>query len=172
MLSDTKKDLPWMEKPNVMETWVSDVLPPHELVTAVFGFALKDGKLLLGEFKSEERVKNSRFDMVGGHVEKGESFEDALAREFIEEVSVRIKPLNLLGYFKLINLSPNPQESKYPYPESYMLVYKCDIIEELEFKENTETSGRGYFSRDELKKSNWCTEHINFIEQTIGKELC
>ncbi|MDB5204397.1 MAG: hypothetical protein JWP09_425 [Candidatus Taylorbacteria bacterium] len=154
-----------------MNAIVSDIMPPVELVTAVFGFAIKDGKLLLGKFNKATR-KDCAYDMVGGHVEKDESIENALSREFIEEVSVKIKPIRLLGHIKFVEDAPKPEDYKYPYPESYMLIYKCDIIEELDFKENNESVERVYFGREELKRSKWCSEHIDFIEQTIGKELC
>jgi 8-oxo-dGTP diphosphatase len=57
---------------------------------AVYGLLVEDGKLLC-QRPSWDRTK---FCLPGGGMEKGESFEEALKREFLEETGFRIKVLS------------------------------------------------------------------------------
>ena len=52
-----------------------------------FGISLKDNKLLLVKHKNQ-------FSFIGGGIEEGESHEDCLRREFIEESGYEILDIN------------------------------------------------------------------------------
>src|SRR4051812_4255883 len=51
-------------------------------------FIRPDGKILLGLRAPSKKVWPNHWDTVGGHVEDGESLEEALVREAMEEVGV------------------------------------------------------------------------------------
>ena len=76
-----------------------------ELVGALI---VRDGMLLLGRRSAEKAVCPDTWDVIGGHVEAGESFEDALLREVEEEIGIRP-----LGYDK---------HSRHPLPQGGVLV--------------------------------------------------
>ena len=59
---------------------------PAKTVGALF--IRPDGKILLGLRAPSKRVWPSHWDTIGGHVEDGESLDDALVREAREEVGV------------------------------------------------------------------------------------
>ena len=59
-------------------------LPPAQAVTAVFALGVKDGKMVL--IDDEERG----WDIPGGHVEPGETLDQALRREVREEAGCEI----------------------------------------------------------------------------------
>lgn len=62
-----------------------------------FGICVKEGKLLLVK-------KNEQFSFIGGGIEKGETHEDCLKREFIEEAGYQflsIKPFITIDCFWL-----------------------------------------------------------------------
>lgn len=52
------------------------------------GILVRDGTLLLGRRALHKRICPGLWDIVGGHVEAGESAEQALARELGEEIGV------------------------------------------------------------------------------------
>lgn len=54
----------------------------------VGGLLMRDGRMLLGRRSPTKKAWPDTWDMPGGHVEKGESFEEALLREIDEEIGV------------------------------------------------------------------------------------
>jgi 8-oxo-dGTP diphosphatase len=77
--------------------------------TALVGaLIVRDGMLLLGRRSPGKLVCPDAWDVIGGHVEAGEAFEDALLREVEEEVGIR--PL-VYG-----------ERSRHPLPQDGMFV--------------------------------------------------
>ena len=76
---------------------LTDTLPDLP-VTSVFGVYIADGKLAL--------TKNERgWELPGGHVNPGEEFDAALAREMKEEAGVLVETAALFGYVDIRNQS-------------------------------------------------------------------
>ena len=63
----------------------------------VVGALIRDGKVLLVKRSPEMRFYPDVWDLFGGHVEGGESSEDALRREAMEELQVELEAFHLLG---------------------------------------------------------------------------
>ena len=67
-----------------------------EIRPIVLGLLIKDNKILVGEFY--DKVRNQTFyRSLGGGIEFLEKSEDALKREFKEEINVDIKINNFIG---------------------------------------------------------------------------
>ena len=65
------------------------------------GLALYEDKILT--YKVKDKVSDSSFyRLIGGHIEFGEYAEDALKREFYEEISQEIRVVKQLGVFENI----------------------------------------------------------------------
>lgn len=92
----------------------------------VYGIARKENKLLV--ITQERGPFKGRFDLPGGKIEFGETPEEALHREFIEEVGMDFKGCSLLT--NLSNLMEVPSiEGKPPfYFHQLALIY---IVDEL-----------------------------------------
>lgn len=60
-------------------------VPPIHLVGAILQH---DENILLGLRSSQKRSCPNRWDVIGGHVEPGESLIEALARELLEEIAI------------------------------------------------------------------------------------
>ncbi len=60
----------------------------------------KNDKMLLGLRRMSKKLYPGFWDIVGGHVEDGETLEQALIREVMEEIGVKVTKYKKLGYFK------------------------------------------------------------------------
>lgn len=102
---------------------------------------IRDGKVLL--IKRGEKAKNERgkWEIPGGGVEFGEKMEEALNREMMEELGVKIKTVELLGVFDHI-ISEDKQHWVSP-------TFICRLIEgEPQNLEKEKASDIGWFSLD------------------------
>lgn len=70
-------------------------MPPS--IRIVIGVMVRDGEVLLVRRTPDRRFYPDMWDLFGGHVEEGESAEDALLREGREELRVDIESLAPLG---------------------------------------------------------------------------
>jgi ADP-ribose pyrophosphatase YjhB (NUDIX family) len=64
-------------------------------IAAVGGIAVRDGRLLL--IKRGHAPSAGRWSLPGGRIEPGESEQDALAREFLEETGLVVEVGHLAG---------------------------------------------------------------------------
>jgi len=87
---------------NKLETWAH---------VGVYGIYIKNEKVLL--IKKSRGPYEGMFDLPGGKIEKGETLEQALRREFIEEVGCEIKDLQFL--------SMNEYSCEYKTPKEVLL---------------------------------------------------
>jgi 8-oxo-dGTP diphosphatase len=71
--------------------------PPHHQVVA--GILIRDHRVLLCHRRADLAWYPGVWDLVGGHVEPGESARQALARECREELAVNIGDPRLLTQF-------------------------------------------------------------------------
>jgi 8-oxo-dGTP pyrophosphatase MutT (NUDIX family) len=101
------------------ELYQTTQLPPAELCTAVMCVAIADGKIVL--------ARSTRgWGMLGGHIEDGETLEDALRREALEEGGFTIGHTRLFAVRKITAQKPAPHQQagkSYPFPTSYIAYY-------------------------------------------------
>jgi mutator protein MutT len=90
---------------------------PSLPATAVKIYVFQDNKLLL------TNVMTRGWDLPGGHIENGETPEQAVVRELKEETGTAVRRFELIGYLKITNEKENERNKKYP-KESCVLVYK------------------------------------------------
>jgi len=63
---------------------------------SIAGIAVRNGRILVAKRKEGGAI-GLKWEFPGGKVEEGESDQDALRREFLEEFGIEITPLRLLG---------------------------------------------------------------------------
>ena len=97
--------------------YLSAAPPPERSVTSVRALVLKAGEILL------ERSPNEVHIVPGGRREAGESYEETVRREVLEESGWHIEGLRLLGFKHFRHLTPEPPDYPYPYPDFTQLVY-------------------------------------------------
>lgn len=137
-----KQNLSWLPPPNEARTVLSSQLPPSEMIATALVLAF-DGDCLL-----QTHLAARGWDIVGGHIELGESPEEAACREAYEEAGARLGELHMLGYQRLRLLGPRPASYRYSYPDSYQIFYWAHIEALDEFIPTEEARERALFAPD------------------------
>lgn len=134
-----EQNLSWLPLPNESTTVLSARLPPGSLIDTAFVLAFAGTRLL------QAHLVQRGWDLPGGHLEAGETPEDAARREVYEETGARLGPLHLLGYQRLRLLGPRPASHRHSYPESYQVFYWAQIMALDTRLPDAETRGAGLF---------------------------
>lgn len=138
--------------------WHQDQILNNLPCGQVYGFCLtQDGLLALVRDKGE-----TRFTLPGGGVEEGESAEEALVREFLEEAQFRPLNIKLLGSLEVIekyadgNLLRHHQQLRF--------ICRADKIEEfVPGKDGWEIAERIFVRPQDLP------QYIHWIKFPTGK---
>lgn len=119
---------------------------------AVYGLLFKQDKILI--------IKTPRgYFLPGGGVEQGETDEESLLREFIEETGLQIRIEDYLGRSVLYDKSPKDQIHYNMYGNFYM-------VKEIGSKKKTETDHKPlYMTIDEA------IEHLQLVHQVWALKL-
>ena len=165
-LIQTQINLDWIPEGNTVETYLSSELP-KEGITAAYAIVFKDEKFLMTDLREGERPTR-RLDIPGGHIDEGESPEQACIREaYYEETGVVVSIIKLVAYSPFVLTIPKPENYKYPYPKSYMVFYLCEAVREDPFEGNDSTHGRVWLAPEDFHKSQWCIENKIFLDEVI-----
>jgi 8-oxo-dGTP diphosphatase len=130
---------------NIKLTWLRNKkILDYNKITSVHGFCFDQGKILL------VNVNGRGFNIPGGHLEQGETPEEAFHREAYEEGYVKGE----VQYIGAIEVSheDNPlflPGGKYPII-GYQVFYKMKIDECLAFLRENETSTRIWVEPEEV----------------------
>lgn len=94
-------------------------MPDTSLCTAVYCLAI------IPSTKQVVLTRNHRgWEMLGGHIEPGETIEEALLRECLEEGGFTPENYQLFGYRRITAQRPVPHNQKensfYPFPHGYI----------------------------------------------------
>jgi NAD+ diphosphatase len=81
------------------------------LSPAVITAIIKDGKILMAKHSS---ATGNPYGLIAGFLEPGETIEDAVGRETLEEVGIKIKNIKYFG------------SQPWPFPDSLMIAYTAE----------------------------------------------
>lgn len=126
--------------------------------SSVHCFPIKENEILF-------TVNPRGIDIIGGHIEKGETPEEALIRESMEESCINIKNLKFIGAIQVDNRD-NPNAEKAGYPKiGYQLFYAIDRFEMLPFIANFECTDRLFVKQEDISKVHhkWLNVHNELI---------
>ena len=126
-----------------------------ETKNVVAAIIIKEGKVFAtqrgyGEFKDF-------WEFPGGKIEKGETPEDALKREIMEELDTQIDVVEELV------------EVEYDYPKFHlsMKCFICSVVSgKLVLKEHEDSK---WLSEDQLKTVDWLPADVAIVEKLIDK---
>lgn len=110
--------LSWLDMPHDYKVMMAQPVPDPSLATAAFLLPFHKGQLLMVQGRNES------WNFVGGHVERGESLEEAISREVFEETGTSPAYMAYLGYIELnLHGEVPPAGWRYPFPTSYLSFY-------------------------------------------------
>ncbi len=101
------------------------------VITAVF----RDGKILLAHAKA---FKNDIHGLISGFLEPGETLEECVQRELMEEVGIKVKNIKYFG------------SQPWPYPNSLMVGFTAEYESGEISVDGTEIEKADWFSPDKL----------------------
>lgn len=124
-------------------------LPPAELCTAVMCVAIAENKIVLA--RSERG-----WGMLGGHIEDGESLDDALFREAREEGGFNIDRYKPFAVRKITAKTPVPNRTgtSYPFPTSYIVYYWATTTDPIMNPTGEEIIESGSFTLSDIDALN------------------
>lgn len=91
--------------------------------------------------QNKAMARSGKFACVAGFVEQGETIEECVMREVLEETNIRVKNIRYCG------------SQAWPFPDQLMIAFKCDYESgELKLQEEELCDG-GWFRKDNLPES-------------------
>lgn len=115
-------------------------------------------------------VNQRGVDIIGGHIEEGETPHIALLREAMEEGSIIPTEYELIGAIKVDNRDCLKAAEKKGYPLiGYQLMYWLKEYKECEFRATHESTDRTYIPIKEIafKHHSWTNTHEQVLNQCI-----
>lgn len=82
-----------------------------------------------------------------------------MRREVMEEAGALLTEVQLLGYQRIRLLGDVPAGYRYPYPDSYQVLYLARVAALVEFAGNHEASQRALFAPTAAQELNWVQEN-------------
>lgn len=149
--------------PNETRLVITDQQPDQQCITCSFVLAFVGDRLLLTNLNARG------WDIPGGHMEAGETPEEAARRELYEETGARVDELNFLGYEVIRLLGDKPDGYKYPYPDSYMVFYGARISAMEDYTANEESAGRGLFDPKQACVTGWVKDNLELYEEALRR---
>lgn len=128
--------------------------------TSVHCFPVEDDKILF-------TVNPRGIDIIGGHVENGETVEEALVRESIEEGCIIPEEYEIIGAIEVDNRD-NPKAIEKGYPlKGYQIFYKVTKFKLLPFEQKFECVDRVLVPFEEIssKHHKWLGVHNQILEK-------
>lgn len=123
----------------------TSVHPPDESISACMVFTITDdGKIAISKPKRG-------WGIPGGHREEGETAEECLRREAIEEAAIELGELELIGYWRTEKRFDSEFNRNYPSP-AYQLLYSAEVTAIHEFYPELEISERAFVELQKIEE--------------------
>ncbi len=125
---------------------------PDRPVVGVGGVVIEDGRALLIKRGSEPLL--GQWSIPGGTLELGESLQDGVARELLEETGLEVQVLDMIEAFDRIFLdpaAPNAGDRSRPKYHYVIVDYLCERLAG-EAKAGSDVTDIAYAREDELEK--------------------
>ena len=97
--------------------YLTDGAPPRGYVTSARALVTDGDRVLVVQDPEGKHI------LPGGRLEPGETPEDALQRELLEETGWSLASFSPIGVLHFTHIDPVPKGSPYPYPDFIQVVY-------------------------------------------------
>lgn len=102
---------------------------------AIIAAVTRDEKLLLAH---NVNFVNETYSVIAGFVEPGETFEDCVAREILEETGIKVKNIKYFG------------SQPWPFPDSLMVAFTCEYKSGEVKVDGIEIDNANFYSLEEF----------------------
>ena len=160
----TGYNISWLPQPNEISLILDEILPPRALITSALALAFHEGNFLM------TKLHQRGWDIPGGHIEPGETPEQTMRREVMEEAAVELGPVRLLGYQRIRLLGDVPEGYRYPHPDGYQVFYIGYVTKILPFTPTAEAGDRAFFTVEEALKQK-LTQENRLLFDSARKEI-
>jgi len=118
-----RRDVSYLPLPNRVDLVLTAIEPPRELTPTAFMIGITDdGSLVLADHA--ERGP----EIAGGHIEPGETPEQAARREGNEESGASYGSVRPIGYLRCVSCGSVPADHPYPHPVGYQALYAGSVV--------------------------------------------
>ncbi|MCY9514136.1 HAD-IIA family hydrolase [Paenibacillus apiarius] len=148
-----------------LEPWTAPAFPwPDDIKPGVAGIIMDERRRVL----LMKRADNGCWGIPSGHVELGETVEEAIVREIAEETGLNVKVTRLIGVYS----HPDSQVFSYPNGKVSHFVttyFRCEVAGGTLVREGDETLDVQYFELDALP-GNMLTMHPRWIADALADD--
>ena len=123
----------------------SKIVPDDLPITAVLSVPILNKKIVM------VKHTNSVWDIPGGHLEVGESWQEAINRELFEEAGIIVDYQQIIGYFKITTENSQNFENKYPSPSAILVTLSFVQKKKIGWRMNNEIEDRDLVSFNNLE---------------------
>ena len=153
------EEIPFEEQVEIVRH-IAGIVVQRPSVPVVGGLLRDSEGRLMAARRAPHEFMGGYWEFPGGKVESGESFEEAIVREFMEEFSWSIKPLSICERFS------------HAWPEMvvHLTFFVCEPDGELPDAVLTSHDEYRWLADEELDSVNWLPPDIEFVQRimTIG----
>ncbi len=140
---------------------------PIQKHLGVYGLVEKGNKILM--IKKSRGPYEGMYDLPGGRMEEGEKIEDALQREFMEEVDCKIEEMSLIGEIEdsLMYQHPRLAETNFQHSGTY---YSVSLLEDSKIKntpDGHDSLGAEWIDLEDIKNDK--VKIPNIIKKVLSK---
>lgn len=154
-------NITWLPLPNEIALILDDQLPPTHLITSALALAFDGDRILM------TNLQQRGWDIPGGHREIGETAEQAMRREVVEESGAILGEVRVLGNQRIRLLGDVPAGYRYPHPDSYQVLFLGRISHLPPFAATEESRERALFSPAEARTLRWVQENQPMYEAAL-----
>jgi ADP-ribose pyrophosphatase YjhB (NUDIX family) len=143
---------------------------PDRPVVGVGGVVIEDGRALLIKRGSEPLL--GQWSIPGGTLELGESLQQGVARELLEETGLEVQVLDMIEAFDRIFLdpaAPNAGDRSRPKYHYVIVDYLCERLAG-EAKAGSDVTDVAYARKDELEKFHMTTTATRVLHRAFAME--
>lgn len=127
------EEVSYLPKPNTAEIILTCDLAPIELTCTAFVIPVfADQSILLACHQRRG------LECPGGHIEPGETYEQAARREALEEVGCIVSDIIPIGFIRLTTHGVIPEGYRYPHPVSYQQFFAGKVLHQNYYESNEE----------------------------------
>lgn len=143
---------------------------PDRPVVGVGGVVIEDGRALLIKRGTEPLL--GQWSIPGGTLELGESLQDGVARELLEETGLEVQVLDMIEAFDRIFLdpaAPNAGDRSRPKYHYVIVDYLCERLAG-EAKAGSDVTDIAYAREDELEKFHMTSTATRVLHRAFAME--